>query len=173
MAAMGGPGTFDGVGYEGRGDVLVSVFQAAARLHRTRWLFDAAHALAPRSPEGILVMMVAPPTAAPPDSATRAENHARFRRLGPSLRRFVSVPLGDSVRVSLVRAILRGMAVVQGDARTHLVTATIEEGTACLREAGGPPTPPARGRAGMAGRGWGLLPRPRPLPAPRSPGLKA
>ena len=71
----------DGVAIMGRGDLFLVVYGAAARLHRTRWLFDRADELA-RNHASVIVLMVVLPAADPPDGPTRAENATRLKALG-------------------------------------------------------------------------------------------
>jgi hypothetical protein len=68
--------TNDGVAVVARGDTLLIVYQAAARLHRTKWLFDVIDELVARNRDGIIAFMVILSTADPPDAVTRAENTA-------------------------------------------------------------------------------------------------
>src|SRR5687768_13251249 len=135
--------TFDGVGFINRGDTIVVVYRAPARLHRSRWLYFLADKAAKENPDGIVALMVILPTADPPDAPTRAENTTRMRKLSPSLRRFVTVALGDDLRVTVVRTVMRALAVLQGKSKVHFVSDTLEDGVALLREAAGPKTPVA------------------------------
>jgi hypothetical protein len=106
--------THDGVGVVARGDLLLILYGADARLHRTQWLFDRADELVSRVPGGVLALMVITAQAGLPDAPTRAENARRLERLGNAMRRLVTVPLGDGVRASLVRAVMRAMLLLQG-----------------------------------------------------------
>jgi hypothetical protein len=78
--------------------------------------------------------MVVLPTADPPDGPTRAENNARLRRVGARLRRLVTAPVGDAFRMSVVRAVMRGLALLQGQTRTHVIADTVEGGVMRLLE---------------------------------------
>jgi hypothetical protein len=133
--------TYDGVGFLARGDCAIVVYHAAARLHRSRWLYDLADRAVGDNPAGIVGLMVILPTADPPDGPTRAENSTRLRKLAPSLRRFVTVAIGDDFRVSVVRTVIRALNVLQGKSNVHLVANTLETGIARMLEAGGPNTP--------------------------------
>jgi hypothetical protein len=135
--------TLDGVGFINRGDTIVVVYRAPARLHRSRWLYFLADKAAKENPDGIVALMVILPTADPPDAETRAENTTRMRKLAPSLRRFVTVALGDDLRVAVVRTVMRALAVLQGKSKVHFVSDTVEDGVSLLREAAGPKTPAA------------------------------
>ena len=133
--------TNDGVAVLARGNTISVVYQAAARLHRSRWLFDVIDELAAKNPDGILGLMVILPTADPPDAATRAENSARLRKLGISLRLMVTVPVGDDMWHTIVRTMMRAMNVIQGKAHAYVVSTSLEEGLDRLFQAAGPRTP--------------------------------
>ena len=105
---------FDGVATLTRGDLLMIVYQKPARLHRSRWLFDRVDEFVKSSPGDKIALMIVLPTADPPDAPTRAENRLRLRRLGPALRCIVTVPVGDAFWTSVVRTIMRALAVLQG-----------------------------------------------------------
>jgi hypothetical protein len=71
----------------------------------------------------------------------RAENHARLRKLGPAIRRVVTVPVGDAFFISVVRTVMRTMFVIQGQARIQFVCRTVPEGIARVIEAPSQHTP--------------------------------
>ena len=124
-----------------RGDVALYVYSSDARLHRTRWAFDRADESVRSAPDGILILFIIPPSAAPPDSATRAENSARLKKVLPSIRRFVTVPLGDALRVSIVKAVMRAMILIQRQIGRHVIASTEADGISHLLECAGPDTP--------------------------------
>ncbi|MFO0548907.1 MAG: hypothetical protein U0271_10995 [Polyangiaceae bacterium] len=133
---------FDGVAMTTRGDVLLIVYKSPAKLHRTRWLFDRIDEfLASRSAPAMGFMLILP-TADPPDAPTREENSVRMRKIGDKLRRLVTTPVGDDLRVMLVRTVMRGLAILHGRTRDHFVTSTVAEGLSRVAEAAGPETPP-------------------------------
>lgn len=128
------PLVYDGVALLTRGNALLVVYQAPARFHRTRWIFDCADRLASQWSQGIVCLMVVLSSADPPDARTRAENTRRFKKLGNSLSAMVTVPTGDSLWLSLVRSIMRGINAAQGTSNTFIVADTIDEGIARLVE---------------------------------------
>jgi hypothetical protein len=131
----------DGVAVMGRGDTFSIVYQKAARVHRTRWLFERLEAfVAGRSGE-VMVLMVVLPTADPPDAPTRAENAAGLKRLGSRLRRMVTAPVGDAFRTSIVRTIMRALAALQGKSGVHFVVNSVDEAVQRIRQAAGGKTP--------------------------------
>jgi len=132
---------FDGVAASWAGDTFITLWNAAGRLHRSRWLYDLAEkGLAERS-GSISGMLVLLPTADPPDRATRVENAVRLRRLKPSMRRLVTVALGDSFRVSIARSVLRGMALVGAISRSMEIETTLERGARALLTTASPESP--------------------------------
>ena len=73
----------DGVGMLRRGDLCLVVYQKAARIERTRWLFDSIDNVLARTGGDIMGFLIVLPTADPPDGPTREENLARMRQIGP------------------------------------------------------------------------------------------
>jgi hypothetical protein len=132
----------DGVAVMARGDVVMAVFRAAARLERSRWLFERIDELV-RKLQSFMVLLIVLPTSDPPDRATRVENTARVKAYGERMRRVVTTAVGDSFRQSVVRAIMRALAVISGTSKTQLVVATIDEGIRELMKAKAPETPDA------------------------------
>jgi len=131
----------DGVAVAVRGDVLTVLYKEPARLHRSRWVYDLADRLVERSPHGIAALMVVLPTSDPPDGPARAENSSRLRKLGPSLRLLVTVPVGDDLSRSIVRSVMRATAVLHRGPSRLLLSDTLEEGIARLLESATPMTP--------------------------------
>jgi hypothetical protein len=126
--------TYDGVGVVQRGNLVLMLYNADARLHRTRWIFDRADELAKRNPGGIYVLIVIAPGSGLPDAATRAENATRFNKLGPNLKMMVTVAIGDDFRVSIVRTLMRAMILLSRQSARHVVAVTEAEGIARLLE---------------------------------------
>jgi len=142
MAERAGIQVNDGVAMVVRGDLVLVVYQAPARLHRTKWLFDVLDKAAAANPDGIRGLMVVLPTSDAPDAPTRAENAARLRKLGPSIKLMVTVPVGDALWLSIVRTVMRTMHLIEGRSRNQAVMTTIEAGLNRLYEAPGSRTPP-------------------------------
>jgi hypothetical protein len=119
--------TYDGVALLKRGDLYYILYQAPARLHRSRWLFDVAEQTGTSLPDGMVALMVILPTASPPDRETRMENTRRLRKLGKSLRCVVTVPVGEGIWINIARAVMRAMSVAEGQSRVNVVTDTFDE----------------------------------------------
>jgi hypothetical protein len=94
-----------------------------------------------RCPRGIVILTLVLPTSDPPDAATRAENLSRLRRLGPAVRRLVTVPVGDDLSRSIVRSVVRATSVLQGGTSRMLLADTLDAGIACLLECASPISP--------------------------------
>ncbi len=131
----------DGVAMLGRGDAILIVYQLAARLHRTRWLFARVNEYVAGRRGTFVVFMVVLPTADPPDRPTRAENAAELRKLGSRLRRLVTTPIGDAFRVSIVRTVMRALSALQGKAGVHFVGDSIDAGVLRVLEVAEKDTP--------------------------------
>lgn len=118
----------------------MSLWNAPARIHRSRWVYDAADELAAARPSGMRALMILLPTADPPDGPARGENARRMRALKTSLRRLVTVVLGDDLRQTIVRSVLRIMALPLGPGRLG-VASSVESGIEQLLRAASPATP--------------------------------
>lgn len=141
MAGGVGVEVFDGIAASWAGDTVVTVWNAPGRLHRSRWLYDFVDKWRTGRPETIAAMLVLLPSADPPDRAARIENSVRLRRLQPSIRLLVTVPLGDSFRVTIVRSVLRGMALLGGISRSLDIETTLDQGARALLNAASPQSP--------------------------------
>ena len=117
----------DGFAFAHGGDTALLVYKAPARLHRIRWTFDRIEELAARAApiNGLLIVLESSDL---PDAASRAENTRRMVELRGRLRRVVTVVLGDSMRVSLVRTIMRAMFLLQGMSRVQHIVSSVDEG---------------------------------------------
>ena len=124
----------DGIGLLQMGDTLIVLWNAPATLERWRYQLKRMSSMIASRPEGILVLVVILAVDTLPDSAVRDEMQAAVRRFGARLRMLVAVPLGDSMMLSLMRTLLRGLLVVSGESHRHRVTAGVSEGLRQLRE---------------------------------------
>jgi hypothetical protein len=117
----------DGVALAQGGDTVVIVYKSPARLKRIRWVFDRLDELTARAaPLNCLLIVL--PTSDMPDAETRAENTRRMADLRGHLRRVVTVVIGDSVRIGLVRTIMRAMFLLQGMSRVQHIVCSVDEG---------------------------------------------
>jgi hypothetical protein len=132
---------YDGVAVVRRGDAVLICYQKAARLARTRWLFDVIDAFARAAPEGLLTLLIVLEGSEPPDGPTREENAKRLKALGPAVRRLVTVPVGDAFKTAIVRALMRALNLALGHSKHRVVSDTIEDGLTQLLEGASPRTP--------------------------------
>src|SRR5262245_28210870 len=95
-----------------RGDTCLIVYQKAARIERTRWLFDVVEDYLLDHATDLLAFLIVLPSADPPDAGTRQENADRLRKIGPRIRTLVTLPIGNTFKVNLVRAVMRGLNMV-------------------------------------------------------------
>lgn len=131
----------DGVGMLRRGDVCLIVYQKPARLERTRWLFDIVDEMVEKTDLELLGFMIVLPSSEPPDAPTHQENFVRLRKLGKRVKRLVTVPVGNAFKMSVVRAVMRGLNVILGHSNTRFISDNVDAGLARLLEAKGPSTP--------------------------------
>lgn len=150
------PLVHDGVTLLLTGDVVMTLWNAPARLHRSRWVYDRVDEFVSKSPGGLLALMILLPSADVPDGATRAENSVRLRKLSPHVRRFVTVIQGDEFRHIVVRSVLRLMALPLASGR-HVVASTPNDAIAKLLKAAGPRTPSLRELREAAARLYSAL----------------
>lgn len=143
QAPVGKVVLFDGVGMLRRGDVCLIVYQKAARVERTRWLFDTVEGFLATTTSDLLALMIVLPTADPPDDRTRRENLARMRKISDRVRRLVTVPIGNTFKVSVVRTVMRSLNTLLGYSDTQFITDTVEEGISELMEVKSAETPTA------------------------------
>jgi hypothetical protein len=106
---------FDGVAFLSRGDVVLALWKAPARIHRAKWLFDHVDRVIAERPGGVLAAYFILSSSSPPDGPARAENQRRIQAIGASFRRLLLVPIGDALWTSIVRTVMRGVAIVTGN----------------------------------------------------------
>jgi hypothetical protein len=121
----------DGFAFAHGGDTAVIVYKSAARLKRIRWTFDRLEELTTRV-RPINGLMIVLPSSDLPDAETRAENTRRMADMRGRLRHVVTVVLGDSMRVSLVRTIMRAIFLLQGMSRVQQIVSSVDEGVDAL-----------------------------------------
>jgi hypothetical protein len=83
-------------------------------------------------------------TSDPPDAVSRAEAQVTLKELGPRIRRMATVPLGESLRGSVVRAIMRAMVMISGFGKVHQIASTTRDALDWLYGSAGSGTPPRR-----------------------------
>lgn len=99
--------------------------------------------MAASRPAGIACLDLILEGSSPPDAALRRQMQVDFRRLGSKLRRFVVVPIGNSIWLSIVRTIVRGVLLVSGQSQRQRVANSVRQGVDEIRAAATPETPSA------------------------------
>ena len=135
---------YDGVGMLFRGDTCLIVYQRAARIERTRWLFDVVENYLLDHDADLLAFLIVLPSADPPDGPTRQENADRMRKIGPRVRRLVTMPIGNAFKVNLVRAIMRALNMMLRRSHREWIADSVDEGLDALLEDASEHTPTAR-----------------------------
>lgn len=131
----------DGVALLQMGDTLLALWQAP--MAHERWLhhLNRMKTMAVSRAAGIVCLTLVMAESTPPDAALRQQMQAGLRGMSSTLRRVVVVPLGDSLWLSIVRTIARGLLLLSGQSQRQRVTATVREGLEEVRAAAGPETP--------------------------------
>jgi DNA-binding CsgD family transcriptional regulator len=135
---------FSGLGVAPIGDTLVCLWTTPATLERWQWKISQAEQLLRTHPEGVLCLSLVASTSSPPNGALRAKMQADLCRLGPKLRRFVGVTLGDPTWTGIVFTIARTTTTMlfKDQLERQTLASSIDQGLRCLLEATGPRTPP-------------------------------
>lgn len=124
------------------GNTLLFLVQTTATTsEQWRWCVSQLEALAASNPDGIVFFQFLLPSADPPSAAIRTQIQNDLARLGPKIRKMVTVVFGDSMRQSIVRTLMRGMLLLGGLSKQQAIVATLEDGASIVREAGGANVP--------------------------------
>jgi len=99
----------------------------AATLNRVRWHGALLEQHVAKHRGKALGFMVVQSTAAPPQGAARVESNAVVRRIGAQMPASVTAVLGDTVHLQVVRSIMRGMFLLSGNVKRHLVVSSEAE----------------------------------------------
>jgi hypothetical protein len=67
-----------------------------------------------------------------------------MRKIGPKIRRLVTLPIGNTFKVNLVRAVMRGLNVMLRHSDTRSIADTFDEGLDAVLEHASDQTPSAR-----------------------------
>jgi hypothetical protein len=123
------------------GDVGLILWSGTPTIEANRWLmgrFTAGLSAIDGTAVGLQIIGEDTPV---PDSATRRYVQQSYQQDLARVRRLVNTPLGDSLRQSIIRTVLRTMAVV-GDRRKVLtIAATIDEALDLVAAVSSPHTP--------------------------------
>lgn len=123
------------------GDTLITLWMLPPTMERWVWHAERIQALSDKQRDGFLYMSIIASSSTPPDQAVRGRIQEDLRRWDKKVRKVVIVPFGDSVWLSLVRALIRTMLIVTGQSKQQSVVATTNGGIAEIIRNAGPNTP--------------------------------
>jgi DNA-binding CsgD family transcriptional regulator len=130
-----------GVAAAAIGDTIVTMWSAPASPERWRWTTALIDELLDMHESGVQMLSLIADTSSPPDGALRAQMKLDFARLGSRLKKFVAVPLGNSIWMGVVRMIGNAVLLFRGQSDRHSVAASVEQGLSRILAAPGPSTP--------------------------------
>jgi hypothetical protein len=116
-----------------RGNVMLLLWTGEPTVQALDWVDEKVAAEAASIERGVALQII-DPRAGPPNAAARARIQAMYRRELRNGRRLVTAPLGDSLRHSVMRALVRGMALVAGRSAHVSVASTLEDAHAAALE---------------------------------------
>lgn len=109
------------------GGVGVLLWTGDPTLRANRWAVSTLLANLDRGSGELTLLQIVAEQAGVPDAESRAFIQEVYRKELSDVRRLVSAPLGDGFRQSVVRTIMRGMAVVSGRTAQVVIVATLED----------------------------------------------
>ncbi len=136
----------DGIAMQTIGDTIVTVWVKPASHARFDWWFNELKAVGNAHPNGAIGLSIITEGSSPPDGPLRKHMQDTFKALDSKLRRFVAVPVGNSVWLSIVRAMVRGILLVSGQSHRQVVANNVGEALSRVGEVAGADTP---GRAAL------------------------
>ena len=123
------------------GDVAIVLWTGEPTIAANRWLVDGLlSSVVAKQPSCIVLVFIGEHVSVP-SAETRKDVQKVFRNELAPVRRLVNVPLGDSVKQTLFRSVLRAMAMLGDSRRVVSVAGNIEEAIAAARSVAGPQTP--------------------------------
>ena len=117
----------DGVAVAISRGAFISMWQRSATLNRVRWHGALLEQHVSKHRGKAVGLMIVEPSAAPPQGEARVESNAIVRRVGPNIQLVVTVALGDTLQMQIVRTVMRGMFLLSGNMKRHLVVSTEDE----------------------------------------------
>jgi len=138
--AKGGLEVLPGCAVVTLGDVVVQVVTEGGAGCWTL-VRNALNKGATTHPSGVIFFAVVMPSAPVPSAAVRTEMQGDLQALGKGLRHVVSVVVGDSLRMSIARTVIRGMLFLSGQSARQAVVASIDEGFEIVAQSASKATP--------------------------------
>ena len=135
---------YPGVGFLTHGDLALVTWTGEPSLAANRWLVDRMPAqVMSRHPSWLLLQIISPSCGTPGPEARQYVQEAFKTRLA-TVRCMVTVPLGDSLKQSIVRTIMRGMVILSGRSQTITVASSVDDALRLLGSVSSPDTPGRR-----------------------------
>ena len=123
---------YPGCAVSGCEGIAIILWTGEPTLAANQWATRMLLARRGRPGADVTVLQIITEDAGTPDSETRAYIQEVYKRELSDVRRMVSAPLGNSFRQSVVRTILRGMALFAGKASNLTVVATLDDAYAAV-----------------------------------------
>lgn len=134
--------TYPGCAVSMCGGVGILLWTGEPSLAANQWAVRTILSLQGKSPSAVTLLQIVAASAGTPDAETRAYIQDVYRRELSGVRRLVSAPLGDSFRQSVVRTIMRGMAVFAGKSAHMTVVSTLPQAYAAILDGRTEPSRP-------------------------------
>jgi hypothetical protein len=133
----------DGIATAALGDTLVTLWRDPAEAQRVRWLTDRLNEHAAALPGSMLHLMLVLATSSPPGADGRAAFQKQVKDLdhAKKLRKFVTVALGDSFWINIVRTMGRTILFLAGKSHLLVILSNIDEGLSAIRAHASSTTP--------------------------------
>lgn len=132
---------FSGVASAALGDTVVALWTAPATVERWAWHWARVEELLQGQQGGVICLSLVLSSSSPPDAELRSRMKADVERIGVGLRRFVVVPLGDSMWAAIVRTIGQTVMLLSGQSERQRVVASVDQALSQVLSARGPDTP--------------------------------
>lgn len=129
------------VRYTATGDVAIVLWSGEPTIAANRWLVDGLLSSFLAQQPSCIVLVFIDADVSVPSAETRKDIQDVFRNELAPVRRLVNIPLGDSVKQTLFRSVLRAMAMLGDSRRVVSIAANVEEAIAAARAVAGPQTP--------------------------------
>lgn len=133
--------TYPGVAFSTIGDVVIILWTGDPTLAANRWLIEQLSGVRTKRARPALGLQIIAEQAGTPDADARRYVQEAFKHELVGLRRFVNTPLGSSFKQSLVRTILRGMALVGDRNKVIVIASSLDQALDLIGEKASPETP--------------------------------
>lgn len=150
----------DGIAFGYLGDLCILVYNVPPRFERMHRLYDHCDAFLAkitRAGGTALTLQIVLPSSTPPDGPARTETRHRLATIDPQVRRLVTVAVGDDVKTSMVRVLMRGIFMLSAYRDTRFVTDTVPPAVELLCADRSASTPRRHEIVALIGRAFDLL----------------